>query len=325
MAGQQWLVDADGGFMANPPLSKELRAASQPMMKMRQYVRPVQGFGKQKGDTLDFDSVTNVATQGGKITETQKMPETKFQIVKQSLIVDEFGNSIPYTGKLEALAQWDPSNPIHKALRDDLAKVFNIEIATELKKTSLRYAPTAPGSGLFNTLGVSQASVGNIHVFHVKEIVDALKTGLFDTTQMLPVAPYTGPEGDYVGIFSVRAARGIKDDPEFEEWNKYTSSEKLMTGEVGRIYGVRVVESNHTAALDERAGSDNLLGEALIFGTDPIVEGIVIPEEVRAKIPGDYGRDKGIGWYFLGGWKLPWGFKSTDTLPEAHVVFVTSS
>jgi hypothetical protein len=29
---------------------------------------------------------------------------------------------------------------------------------------------------------------------------------------------------------------------------------------------------------------------------DTVTEGIVIPEEIRGKLPGDYGRSKGVAW-----------------------------
>jgi hypothetical protein len=40
------------------------------------------------------------------------------------------------------------------------------------------------------------------------------------------------------------------------------------------------------------------------MGGDTVTEAIVIPEEIRSKIPGDYGRSKGIAWYYLGGFGL---------------------
>ena len=33
-------------------------------------------------------------------------------------------------------------------------------------------------------------------------------------------------------------------------------------------------------------------------------EGIAVPEQIRGKIPDDYGRKKGIAWYYLGGFGL---------------------
>jgi hypothetical protein len=39
---------------------------------------------------------------------------------------------------------------------------------------------------------------------------------------------------------------------------------------------------------------------AFFFGQDTVAEAIVVLEEMRAKIPTDYGQSKGIAWYYLG-------------------------
>jgi hypothetical protein len=43
---------------------------------------------------------------------------------------------------------------------------------------------------------------------------------------------------------------------------------------------------------------------AFFFGDDTVAEGIVVPEEMRGKIPSDYGRSRGIAWYYLGGFGI---------------------
>ena len=108
---------------------------------------------------------------------------------------------------------------------------------------------------------------------------------------------------------------------------KYTQPDRLIRGEVGRLYGCRVIETNHAAALDGNKVA-NTFGEAIIFGDDPLIEGVAVPEELRAKIPQDFGRDKSIGWYFLGGWKLTWRSGTTpanDVIRESQVIFITST
>jgi len=35
-----------------------------------------------------------------------------------------------------------------------------------------------------------------------------------------------------------------------------------------------------------------------------VAEAIAVPEEMRGKIPTDYGRSKGIAWYYLGGFGI---------------------
>ena len=58
-------------------------------------------------------------------------------------------------------------------------------------------------------------------------------------------------------------------------------------------------------------------GEAIFFGADPMIEGVAVAEEMRSKIPTDYGRDKGLAWYFLGNWSLTY---DTATAGEAKIV-----
>jgi len=60
----------------------------------------------------------------------------------------------------------------------------------------------------------------------------------------------------------------------------------------------------------------------VIFGEDPVREIVAIPEEVRAKLPEDYGRDKGIAWYAMLGWGRVWDF-SADS--EEHIVLITDN
>ena len=37
---------------------------------------------------------------------------------------------------------------------------------------------------------------------------------------------------------------------------------------------------------------------------DTVAEAIAVPEEVRGKIPSDYGRSRGVAWYYLGGFGI---------------------
>ena len=37
------------------------------------------------------------------------------------------------------------------------------------------------------------------------------------------------------------------------------------------------------------------------MAVDTVAEAIAVPEEMRGKIPTDYGRSKGVAWYYLGG------------------------
>lgn len=50
--------------------------------------------------------------------------------------------------------------------------------------------------------------------------------------------------GDYVGIIHPYAAYDLMSDPKWEEMHKYTNPENMYEGEIGRIAGVRFVETS---------------------------------------------------------------------------------
>lgn len=313
MAQQVWAVSASGGYLANPRISERLRFVTQPLMKFRQFVRPEPGFGKKKGDTLLFDRVGNVATAGRAISELERMPETSVAFTQGSLVVQEYGNSVPWAGKLEELSEFDVENIWLRALRDDAAKTLNTQVGNQFIATQLDYTPTgtdAAPTATWDTDGaLDETAARNVSTFDVKEIVDNMKS------------PYLVPFYDgenYMAVVSVKHGRRIKDDPDYEDAVKYGDPERLFTGEIGRYYGVRFVEETHFFLNTFTTGT-SYNGPAVYFGADPVIEGIVIPLEMRAKIPTDYGRDKGLAWYFLGGWQITF---STSNNGEVKIVYV---
>jgi hypothetical protein len=87
------------------------------------------------------------------------------------------------------------------------------------------------------------------------------------------------------------------------------------------IENCRFVEDTEPLALG-RCDVADLCGEAVFFGEDPVVEGVAIPPEVRAKVPTDFGRSKGVAWYALMGWATPWRYTTAET--QARIIWVTS-
>ena len=320
MAGQNWTLAADGGHFAHPLLSSKLRYHNTSKYVFRQFTRPEPGFGKQRGETIDFDKVSMAQTQGGQIGEFQDIPETKFTLVKDNLQVTEWGNSIPWTGKLETLSEFNPSQPVQKVIMNDQKKVLDEAVATELKTTDVIYEPTGAASQAWNVDGAAGATgASQFNFFHLKEMKDAADKGIFgagNTGRIIPPMP----DGNYVLVLSVGAARGLFDDPEYQEFAKFTYPRKLFNGEIDEItYGCRIVKNNNSGALSETAGANDI-GEAILLGDDSVVEGVALKEELRYKLAVKYGRDKGLAWYAVVGFKKPWDF-STDG--EEHVIWFT--
>jgi hypothetical protein len=181
MAGQVWSVAAEGGYLYSDELSDYLRLQQQPFTKFRQLCDAEDGTqkGLNRGEKFTWNVYSNVGTQGRRLAENATMPETGFTISQKQLTVYEAGNSVPYSGKLEALGKHDVTKIIDKTLRDDARKYFDIEAFLQFDATKLRVAPTGGASATSVTLTQdgSTATVNNteLRTGHTKAIVDLMK------------------------------------------------------------------------------------------------------------------------------------------------------
>ena len=51
-----------------------------------------------------------------------------------------------------------------------------------------------------------------------------------------------------------------------------------------------------------------------------MAEGVVIPEEMRGKIPTDFGRSRGIAWYYMGGFGIVHALNAANNSRNARIV-----
>jgi N4-gp56 family major capsid protein len=270
--------------MYSDNLSDKLRIAVQPMTKFRQFcdVKDASQQGKSKGQTFHWDVYSNVASQGGTLIETNTMPETNFTITQGTLTITEFGNSVPFTEKLDNLSKHKVTNIINKVLKYDATKAFDIAAHAQFDDTLLRVYEAGGTSITLSTTGtVGGTSSNALKKAHVKLIVDAMKE------RNIPA--YVAD--DYYCISWPSVYRSFKD--ELESIHQYTSEgfRMLANGEIGRFENCRFVEQTNIA----KAGTTNT-DWAFFFGNDTVAEAICVPEEMRGKIPTDYGRSKGIAW-----------------------------
>ena len=309
MAGQIFATNSLGGFMYSDQLSERLRYAVQPLVKFRQFADVKDAFGKHRGQTFTWDVYLDAANQGGTIAETNTMPETNYTIIQATTTVTESGQAIPYSGKLEALAKHSVRQPVMRSLRNDAKKNFDILAHAQMNSNLLRVAAATSTTAVTLTTD-GTATVTNSIAFakgHAKAIIDVMKER--------NIPPYI--QDDYYAIAWPTTYRTFKND--LETIHQYTPEglQLIMNGEIGRYESTRYVEQTHipkggagdsttwNAETNTADAWDNATSDWIFFfGEDTIGEGIVIPEEVRAKIPTDYGRSKGVAWYYLGGFGI---------------------
>lgn len=286
---QIWGVSADGGYMYSDELSDELRMKIQPQIRYRQHSDAKDGLDKgyNTGDKFHWNVYSDVADQGGTLEEQEEMAETKFVITQGELTVTEYGNSVPYTSKLDNLSKHPVKEIIRKVLKNDASKAFDIAARAQFDTSKLTVAPASGTS----TTAVTLETTGTCTVTndvamgkdHIKAIVDLMKE------RNIP----SFSAGDYFCIGRPTTFRTLKNN--LEGIHQYVDAgfRLIMNGEIGRYEGVRFIEQTNIAA---QAWSNAKSDVAHFFGEDTVAEAIVCPEEIRGKIPGDYGRSKGIAW-----------------------------
>ena len=306
MAGQVWAVNSLGGYMYSRQLSNVLRMAVQPLVKFRQFadVRDASQQGKKKGDIFTWDVFSDVATAGGILTETNTMPETNFTITQGTLTITEAGNSVPYSGKLDNLSKFPVMELIQKVLKNDAVKTFDRLAWAQFNSTLLRVCSTetAGTSTLYlatngTCTAINSAAYGNVHA---KKVVDLMKE------RNIPA--YLGD--DYYALAWPTTLRTFKNNLETIHQYSDTGFKLIMNGEIGRYENVRYVEQTNivkgvsTDGINGTSWSNALSDWVFFFGNDTVAEAIAVPEEMRGKIPSDYGRSKGVAWYYMGGFGI---------------------
>ncbi len=251
------------------------------------------------------------------------MPETQFTITQGTTTLKEYGNSVAFSGKLEDLAKFSVRDVIMRTLKNDATKVLDAAAHEQFNRTLLRVVPTGGTSTSAITLTTNgTATATNSVAFnnnHAKAIVDTMKER--------NITPYSGD--DYYAIARPTTLRTFKNN--LETIHQYTDRglAMIMNGEIGRYENTRYVEQTNIpagGAADSTtfnpftdtgdAWNNGLSDWIFFFGEDTVGEAVAVPEEVRAKIPTDYGRSKGVAWYALAGF----GLAHSSDATQARVV-----
>ena len=306
MAGQVWAVNSLGGYLYSRQLSNVLRMTVQPLVKFRQFadVHDISQQGKKKGDSFTWDVVSDVATAGQVLIETNTMPETNITITQGTLTITEAGNSVPYSGKLDNLSKFPVEDIIKKAMKNDAVKSFDRLAWAQFNQTLLRAIPTGGTATAAVTLYTNGTVTGTNSIAynngHAKSIVDQMKE------RNIPA--YIAD--DYYAIAWPTTLRTFKNNLETIHQYSDTGFNLIMNGEIGRYENVRYIEQTNIAkgtgtdGVTQTTWTNGASDWIFFFGNDTVAEAIAVPEEMRGKIPTDYGRSKGIAWYYLGGFGI---------------------
>lgn len=313
MAQFTWTFDAPTGVYKSHELSAELFKAAVAKSVFMDHVMPQNEFGRKMGETITLKRVAAITEPtSAALTEGVRIPEDTLSLSTRAITVSEIGRAVPFTSFAEDLSVLDLNGTIQKELTRQMQLVLDTMAATAFKNAKVKYAVTGLATNNIATNGTFGAtSTDNMNVFHCEEIRDYL----FDTLR-------TPTIGDgYVGIFRTKGLRGIKRDPDWEEWHKYTDPSAKFNNEIGQIENIRFIETNHSNALGT-VGTGSALGEGVVFGEDAVAMVEAMTPELRAGMPQDFGRQRAVAWYGIVAFDTIW---DTGNAGQARIIHVGSA
>ena len=200
--------------------------------------RPIPANG---GKTIEFRKFSNLAKATTALTEGVTPNGKKLNVTSITATVAQYGDYIVQSDILELTAL---DNTILEATKI-LGKQAGLTLDTVTRNvlisgTNVNYCPKVATNGT-ETEVTSRSALDTTAKLTVKEIQKAVAKLRANNAPTI--------NGDYVAIVHPYVAYDLMRDPEWIEAHKYAQPDNLYTGEIGKVAGVRFVQSSEAAIL----------------------------------------------------------------------------
>ena len=207
---------------------------------------------KNGGKTIQFRKYAALPKATQPLTEGVTPDGRKMSVAPVEAEVHQYGDYVCLSDVLDLTAIDNNVLEATRAVGHQAGLTLDTITRNVLQSgTNVYYCPKANGSEVTDRTGLDGTCLLTVEV--VKKVAAMLKAAN---------APKFG--GDYVCILHPYVAYDLMEDPRWEEMHKYCKPENQFEGEIGRIAGVRFVETSEAAVY---TGSENDCPQGLaVFG-----------------------------------------------------------
>lgn len=307
-----WTFDAPAGVYKDAALSSNIRQSAIADVQTMKFLTAEPGFGKGKGQSITIVRILQLPL-AGRVSEQDRLPSGRPAIQTKSVTVSEWGFKIPVTEFEQNLTQFNILNQFQKTLKNQMSLTMDVMGAAAFKSTPIKFIPKLAGS-VIRTDGTTGGNVAdkNLDISDLRQLHDYMYATLKTPT-------FRG--GKYVGILSTQNARGIKNDPVYEDWLAPSMTDPFVSGQMKDVEGFLLYESNNFDSFANLAGTSVVSGESVFFGDDGGFLAVVQEPELRAApVAEDLGRFRETGWVGEIEAGLTW-----EQAAQARVIHVTSA
>ena len=194
--------------------------------------RPIPKNGGKKIEFRRYGALPKALTP---LTEGVTPDGRKLTVTAIEAEVHEYGDYVALSDVLDLTAIDNNVLEATKAIGNQAGLTLDTITRNILQAgTNVQYCPKVGASG--TTAVTSRADIDATCKLTVDEIKKAVATLKANNVPKI--------SGSYVAIIHPYAAYDLMSDPAWEEMHKYTTSDNMYEGEIGRIAGVRFVESS---------------------------------------------------------------------------------
>ena len=295
-----------GASITEPILTKKIFLANRRTTLFDRYAIPLSGAqGKHKGDTFYYNYWPRVQGDTTSISEKKMTPETNVTPEKLYMTIDEYGRGFPWTGKFADLSQIPIESGIGQVLRQHSAETLDNIAGAQFILAPLKLVPTGSDAAPTITAETTLATDATRNV----QAGDFIKIREhMDWDYAIP--PF--PDGNYVSILNLHGLKGLAESALWQNIQLYIrtaeKSSGLINAYIGDIFGFHIFGTNNKQILPNKTGTgtENSMPpcQGVCFGPDFVLKATAIPFRVVQKIPTDYGRDRGVAWFYTGGYSI---------------------
>lgn len=194
--------------------------------------RPIPKNGGKKIEFRRYGALPKALTP---LTEGVTPDGRKLTVTAVEAEVHQYGDYVALSDVLDLTAIDNNVLEATKAIGNQAGLTLDTITRNILQAgTNVQYCPKVGATG--TTAVTSRADIDATCKLTVDEIKKAVATLKANNVPKI--------SGSYVAIIHPYAAYDLMSDPNWEEMHKYTSAENMYEGEIGRIAGVRFVESS---------------------------------------------------------------------------------
>ncbi|GEM_PF-7043376 len=221
------------------------------------------------------------------LNESISIPLDKLTITAKTISLTERGRGVMVSKKGMNRSPIDLLAEHRMALAEQMGLDMDTVLKAGFASGQLKYVATGAASYNLATNGTAgAAALSNANFFHIRKMRD-----LAFRTYLMP----KNDNGSYSFVCSTASLRGILDDPEFLEINKFGNPERFSSNLSGKIADVEIYEDNHS--LSDSKGTNSDVGEGVFIAKDAVYYAVLQEPSIHYDATHDHGRFVSLAWY----------------------------